>query len=148
MVTSHPASKKSAIFVIGTKYPICGLPVVAVPQYNLRSRCCKISSIFCSPKNSWRFLVIRADFSSIVLFNNFLSKEPKNFNILAHFVQPESSPNEGGDERAANDLPYKPEQHFRREHNQPMLRKEISTLCHLSLLLLYDNQAKHSQELK
>lgn len=34
--TSQPPFKKSAIFVIGTKYAIWGLPVVAVPQYSFK----------------------------------------------------------------------------------------------------------------
>jgi hypothetical protein len=38
MVTSQPARRKSAIFDIGTKYAMCGAPVVAVPQYTFNGR--------------------------------------------------------------------------------------------------------------
>lgn len=52
-ITSQPALRKSASFDMGTKYAMCGLPVVAVPQYIFTSRVFKISTSLSSPRTSW-----------------------------------------------------------------------------------------------
>ena len=52
-ITSHPALRKSAILHMATKYPTCGLPVVAVPQYTFRSRSFNTTLILSSPNVSY-----------------------------------------------------------------------------------------------